>query len=87
MKIVVTIKQVYDPATVRVSQSRGILDTRAAELVMNPGDKYALEEALKLKDDTDASVAALSLGPPEAEETRLCFSPTKPSPPLMLRRR
>jgi len=68
MKIVVTIKQVYDPATVRVSRSRGILDTRAAELVMNPGDKYALEEALKLKADTDASVVALSLGPPDAED-------------------
>jgi electron transfer flavoprotein alpha/beta subunit len=68
MKIVVTIKQVYDPATVRVSRSRGILDTRAGELIMNPGDKYPLEEAMKLRDDTGAKVVALSLGPPEAED-------------------
>lgn len=68
MKIVVTIKQVYDPATVRVSRSRGVLDTRAGELMMNPADKYALEEALKLKDETGANVVAVSLGPSEAED-------------------
>lgn len=68
MKIVVTIKQVYDPETVRVSRSLGMLDTRQAELMMNPGDRHALEEALKLKDENAATVVAVSLGPPEAED-------------------
>jgi len=68
MKVVVLVKQVYDPATVRVSRSRGVLDTREADLVINPGDKYALEEALRLKDDRKATVVAISLGPAEAED-------------------
>jgi len=68
MKVIVPVKQVYDPSTVRVSRSRGILDTRDAELMMNPGDRYALEEALKLKEKQGAQVVAASMGPPEAED-------------------
>jgi electron transfer flavoprotein alpha/beta subunit len=68
MKVVVAIKQVYDPLTVRVSRSRGILDTRGASLILNPGDRHALEEALALKDQADAHVVAVSMGPPEAED-------------------
>jgi electron transfer flavoprotein alpha/beta subunit len=68
MKVIVLIKQVYDPETVRVSRSLGILDTREAEFMMNPGDRYALEEALKLKDNHGAHVVAVSLGPGEADD-------------------
>jgi electron transfer flavoprotein alpha/beta subunit len=68
MKVVVAIKQVYDPLTVRVSRSRGILDTREASLILNPGDRHALEEALALRDEADAHVVAVTMGPPEAED-------------------
>jgi electron transfer flavoprotein beta subunit len=68
MKVIVLIKQVYDPETVRVSRSLGILDTREAEFMLNPGDRYALEEALKLKDKQGAHVVAVSMGPAEAED-------------------
>jgi electron transfer flavoprotein beta subunit len=68
MKVVVAIKQVYDPLTVRVSRSRGILDTREASLILNPGDRHALEEALALKDEADAHVVAVTMGTPEAED-------------------
>jgi len=68
MKVIVPIKQVYDRGTIRVSRSRGILDTRDAKLMMNPGDRYALEEALKLKDELGARVVAISMGPEEAED-------------------
>jgi electron transfer flavoprotein beta subunit len=68
MKVIVPIKQVYDPGTIRVSRSRGILDTRDAELMMNPGDRHALEEALKLKDEQGAHVVAISMGSEEAED-------------------
>ena len=68
MKVIVPIKQVYDPRTVRVSRSRGILDIREAELIMNPGDRYPLAEALGLKDEQGAQVVAISMGPPEAED-------------------
>lgn len=68
MKVAVAIKQVYDPLTVRVSRSRGILDTREANLMLNPGDRYALEEALSLKDGAGAHIVAVSMGPLEAED-------------------
>jgi electron transfer flavoprotein beta subunit len=68
MKVIVTVKQVYDPRTVRVSRTRGVLDTRNAEFMMNPGDRFALEEALKLKDEQGAHVVALSMGTPQAED-------------------
>jgi electron transfer flavoprotein beta subunit len=68
MKVIVPIKQVYDPGTVRVSRSRGILDTRQGELILNPGDRYGLEEALTLKDEGGAHVVAITMGPAEAED-------------------
>ncbi len=68
MKVIVPIKQVYDLATVRVSRSRGILDTREAALIMNPADRYPLEEALALKADASAQVVAVTMGPAEAED-------------------
>lgn len=68
MKVIALIKQVYDPETVRVSRTRGMLDTRNAEFMMNPGDRYVLEEALTLKEVQGAQVVAMTLGPPEAED-------------------
>jgi electron transfer flavoprotein beta subunit len=68
MKIIVPIKQVYDPDTVRVSRSRGILDTREAHLILNRGDRFALEEGLRLRQDHGGSVVAITLGPPETED-------------------
>jgi electron transfer flavoprotein beta subunit len=68
MRIIVPIKQVYDPDTVRVSRSRGVLDTREAHLIFNRGDRFALEEGLQLRQDHGGSVVAITLGPAEAEE-------------------
>lgn len=68
MKVIVLIRQVYDRETVRVSRSLGLLDIREAEFIMNPGDRYALEEAMKLKDSHGARVVAISLGTDEAED-------------------
>jgi electron transfer flavoprotein beta subunit len=68
MKVIVAIKQVYDPSSVRVSRSRGMLDAREAKFMMNPGDRHALEEALKLKDEQGAQVVTMTMGPPEAED-------------------
>lgn len=67
MRIVVCIKQILDPATVRVT-SRGDLSTQDGERIINPADLCALEEALKLKDALGAEVIALTLGAAEAED-------------------
>jgi electron transfer flavoprotein beta subunit len=66
MKILVFLRYVYRPATVRVSRSRGALDTSRAERYINPSDKCALEEALRLKDSASGQVTVMSLGCEEA---------------------
>lgn len=68
MKIVTIIRGRFDPETVRVSRSRGMLDTRKAKKVINPSDKNGLEEALRQKDSQGAEVLALTFGPPASEE-------------------
>ncbi len=71
MRIVVCVKQLYDPKMARVSQSRQSLDLRAAELIMNPMDLQALEEALHVREAVGGEVTVLSLGKPEADDVLL----------------
>ncbi len=68
MRIAVCIKQVYGPEGVRVSRSREMLDTRSAELNINPYDKHALEAALSLKDHYGGTVVALSVGGEDVDD-------------------
>lgn len=66
MRIVVCVKQVFDPRGVRLSRSREAIDVRQAARILNPPDKYALEAALRLRERHGGEVIALSLGAPEA---------------------
>ena len=68
MRIVVCVKQVYDPKTVKISRSREELDLRDAVKILNPPDKYALEAALRLREAAGGEVIALTVGGPEAED-------------------
>ena len=68
MKIVVCIKQVPDTNEVKINQETGTLIRDGVKSIMNPDDKNALESALQLKDKYGASVAVLSMGPPQAKE-------------------
>ena len=68
MRIVVCVKQVYDPKTVKVSRSREELDLRDAVKILNPPDKYALEAALRLREAAGGEVIALTVGGSEAED-------------------
>ena len=68
MRIVVCVKQVYDPKTVKISRSREELDLRDAVKIFNPPDKYALEAALRLREAAGGEVIALTVGGPEAED-------------------
>ena len=70
MRIVVCLKQVYDPTTVRVS-SRAELDTRDGVLTTNAADLCALETALAVKDMQAAEVIAATLGTARAEDVLL----------------
>ncbi len=68
MRIVVCVKQVYDPKTVKISRSREELDLRDAAKILNPPDKYALEAALRLRETAGGEVIALTVGGPDAED-------------------
>jgi electron transfer flavoprotein alpha/beta subunit len=68
MRVVVCMKQVPDTNEVRINQETGTLIRDGVPSIMNPDDKNALEEALRMKDEWGAEVIALSMGPPQAEE-------------------
>ncbi|MFO7650720.1 MAG: electron transfer flavoprotein subunit beta/FixA family protein [bacterium] len=69
MNIAVCIKQVPSTETrIRVSTQTGFVDTSDAEWVINPYDEYALETALRLKEQLGAAtITAVSLGPDRAK--------------------
>ena len=68
MKIVVMIKQVPDTTEVKLDKRTGTLIREGVPSIINPEDKNALEEALKLKEKMGAEVVVVSMGPPQAED-------------------
>lgn len=68
MKIVVMIKQVPDTNEVRLDRRTGTLIREGVPSIINPEDKNALEEALKVKETRGAKVVVVSMGPPQAED-------------------
>lgn len=69
MLIVVCIKQVPDTTQVQIDPVTNTLVREGIPFIVNPYDTHALEEALRLKDRFGYQVAAISMGPPNAEAT------------------
>ncbi|OYW25578.1 MAG: nitrogen fixation protein FixA, partial [Hydrogenophilales bacterium 12-63-5] len=67
MHIVVCIKQVPDSAQIRVHPVTNTIMRQGVPAIVNPYDLFALEEALRLKDQYDGRVTVLCMGPPQAE--------------------
>ena len=68
MKIIVTVKQVPDTQEVKIDPKTGTLIREGVPSIINPEDKNAIEEALRIKDGhEDVEVTVLSMGPPQAE--------------------
>ncbi|KOA18305.1 acryloyl-CoA reductase electron transfer subunit gamma [Clostridium homopropionicum DSM 5847] len=67
MKIVVCLKQVPDTNQVKIDPVTGTLIREGVPSIINPEDKHALEEALRLKDENGAHVTIVTMGPPQAE--------------------
>ncbi|MCD3377722.1 electron transfer flavoprotein subunit beta/FixA family protein [Clostridium botulinum C] len=67
MKIVVCLKQVPDTNQVKIDPVTGTLIREGVPSIINPEDKNALEEALRIKDEKGATVTVISMGPPQAE--------------------
>ncbi|HOS43249.1 MAG TPA: electron transfer flavoprotein subunit beta/FixA family protein, partial [Armatimonadota bacterium] len=69
MLVVACIKQVPDTTQVSIDPVTNTLIREGVPFIMNPYDTHALEEALRLKDRYGFRVAAISMGPPNAEVT------------------
>jgi electron transfer flavoprotein beta subunit len=69
MLVVACIKQVPDTTQVKIDPVTNTLVREGIPFIMNPFDTHALEEALRLKDRYGVRVAAISMGPPNAEMT------------------
>ncbi|MFN7181607.1 MAG: electron transfer flavoprotein subunit beta/FixA family protein [Planctomycetota bacterium] len=71
MKAVVLIKRVPDTAAIiKIAQDKKNIDLSGLNFVINPYDEYALEGALRLKDDrVFESVSVCSFGPAECATT------------------
>lgn len=68
MKILVCIKQVPGTTEVEVDEKTGVLKRDGIDSKLNPYDLYALETALKLKEEVDGHISVISMGPPQAAE-------------------
>lgn len=75
MKIVVCVKQVPDTTEVRIDPIKGTLIRDGVPSILNPDDRNALEEALRIKDENpNTHITVLTMGPPSAEAVlRECF--------------
>lgn len=66
MEIVVCIKQVPGTKEVEIDEKTGVLKRDGVDSKMNPYDLYAIETAVRIKENKNAKVFAISMGPPQA---------------------
>lgn len=68
MKILVFVKQVPDTDDVKLDPKTGNIMREGVESKLNPLDANAIEAAVQLKEKYGATVCAISMGPPQAED-------------------
>jgi len=66
ISITVCIKQVPGTSDVEVDEKTGVLKRDGVDSKMNPFDLYALESALRLRQQQGGSVSVITMGPPQA---------------------
>lgn len=67
MNILVCAKQVPDTTAVKIDPVTNTLIRDGVPSIMNPFDEFALEMALRLKEEAGGTVTVVSMGPPQAE--------------------
>ncbi|MDR0368930.1 MAG: electron transfer flavoprotein subunit beta/FixA family protein [Bacteroidales bacterium] len=67
MKIIVCIKQVPDTNEIKIDPVTGTMIRDGVPSIMNPDDKGGLEVALQLKDQYNAHVTVITMGPSQAD--------------------
>jgi electron transfer flavoprotein beta subunit len=66
MRIVVPIKQVPETNAVSMDEATGTMIREGVEAIINPLDLYAIELAIRLREQYGGEVVAVSMGPPKA---------------------
>ena len=68
MKILVCVKQVPDTTEVRIDRETNTLQRQDVPSILNPFDRHALVEALRVKERCGGTVSVLTMGPLQAQE-------------------
>ncbi len=66
MNIIVLVKQVPDTSEVKINRETNTLIRDGVPSIINPYDMYAIEEALRLREQHGGKVTAVTMGPPQA---------------------
>lgn len=66
MRIIVPIKQVPETSAVKMDDETGTMIREGVEAIVNPLDLYAIETALRLREEHGGEVVVLSMGPSSA---------------------
>ena len=66
LRIIVPIKQVPESSNVKMDPETGTIVRTGVESVVNPLDLYALETALRIREEQGGEITALSMGPDQA---------------------
>jgi electron transfer flavoprotein beta subunit len=64
LNIIVCVKQVPATTEVKMNKETNTIIREGVESIINPFDTYAVEEGLRIKDETSGSVTVISMGIP-----------------------
>ena len=68
MKIVCLLKQVPEPTAIEFDEETKTLKREGVPVILNPFDRAAVAEAVRLKEPAGGTVTVITMGPPQAEE-------------------
>lgn len=69
MNIIVLVKQVPDTSEVKINRETNTLIREGVPSIINPFDMFAIEEALRLREQHGGTVTAVTMGPPQAADS------------------
>ncbi len=67
MRILVTVKNVPDTDEIKIDEQTGTMVREGIPGIINPLDLYAVEVALRLREQHGGEILAVSMGPPSAD--------------------
>jgi len=69
MNVAVCMKQTFDTEAKIVLDAGGAIESQGVNLIINPYDEYALEEALRITEASGGEVTVVSVGGPQVRES------------------